>query len=415
MRYILRIFSCVLLIAVPVRGSDEGASRSGDSSGPPPASESEAAEPAKWYDRLTLEGDLRLRYEGFDWGQEFDDGRRDRFRYRFRVGLRSQVLDDLAVGLQLRSGNPDNPISDNQSLDGSFGKNPISIAQAYLRWRALEPLTVVAGKFSPRGLWSVSDLEWDDDVTTEGAMELLSWSFDRGLEKLGLNLYQFVLNESGSGGESYLVGGQIVPVIALGKTNEVALGAGFEAVSRPESVAKLYFDGERVIDASYVTNLIDPESGKMVSDFRVGSLFLDWKNKSIAGWPVRVSVYFYRNFGAGEGLGALLPTGGGPALATGRGTDHDGAWFGRVQVGDYKKPGQVALRFSRYDSHPDALFFAYGQSDTRRSSNVDGYRFDLRIGMPGGSHFNATFYRTEWTLGEDAPMRRWQLDYVVDF
>ena len=102
-------------------------------------------------------------------------------------------------------------------------------------------------------------------------------------------------------------------------------------------------------------------------------------------------------------------------LAYGRGSDNDTAWFGRIQVGDYKKPGQIAIRFSRYDSKPDAIFFAYGQSDARRSSNVDGYRTDLRIGLPKDSHINFTWYRTNWTLGNDTIMNRIFLDFIFPF
>ena len=118
---------------------------------------------------------------------------------------------------------------------------------------------------------------------------------------------------------------------------------------------------------------------------------------------------------AGDGRGGIRPVDDTAPLALGRGTDNDTAWFGRIQVGDYKKPGQVALRVSRYDSQPDAIFFAYAQSDTRRASNLDGYRADLRVGMPKKAYINVTFYRTDWTIGEDSTMHRWQFDWVFSF
>ena len=36
----------------------------------------------KWYDRVDLLGDARLRYEGFRQDDNFNDDRRDRFRIR---------------------------------------------------------------------------------------------------------------------------------------------------------------------------------------------------------------------------------------------------------------------------------------------------------------------------------------------
>lgn len=416
LRSILQFLSCVVLAAGVAHASEE-------SSPPPPETEEPAATETaeeessaeKWYDRVQFRGDFRLRYEGFNWRDHFDDGRRDRFRYRLRFGFQGQVLNNLALGFQLRSGNPNNPASDNQSFDEGFGKTPISLAEAWVDWKPASWLEVVAGKFPPTRLWTAADLEWDDDVTAEGAMQLFSWKRQGLLQRVNVNLYQFVLNESGDSVDAYMLGGQVVPVFRLGARNELATGITYETVSDPEAVAELYFDGDLVIDSGYVTNLVDPNTGRMVSDFQVGSAFLTWANTSLQGWPVKASVFFYKNFGAGDGVGAILPVDGGPLLSLGRGTSNDTAWFARVQVGGYERPGQLSFRLSRYDSRPDALFFAYTQSDTRRGSNVDGYRGDVRIGMPKRSYINLSFYRTNWAVGDDTTMYRWQLDYVFTY
>jgi hypothetical protein len=316
----------------------------------------------------------------------------------------------------LRSGNPNNPISDNQSFDDGFNKFKISIAQAYVDWSPIKPLSIIAGKFSPEKLWTVSDMQYDDDVVTEGAMELFTWKPGGPAKALDLNFYQFILNESGSSADSYMFGGQVVPVFSLNKTNELAVGAGFEAITNPNQVADLYFNEDLVTDAGYVTNFVDPATQKIISKFQVGDLFFQWKNTAFSDWPIKINLYLYKNFGASSEMGAILPVGdGGEELVYGKGTDNDTAWFGRIQVGDYKKPGQIALRFSRYDSKPDAIFFAYGQSDSRRSSNVDGYRTDFRIGLPKSSYINFTWYRTNWTLGDDTTMNRIFLDFIFPF
>jgi hypothetical protein len=370
----------------------------------------------KWYDKIDFSGDLRLRYDGINWENHYDDGRRDRFRFRLRFGIETDILDNLSVGFQLRSGNPNNPISDNQSFDESLNKFKISIAQAYADWRPIKPLSIIVGKFSPKKLWTVSDMQYDDDVVTEGAMELFNWKPGGSVKELDLNFYQFILNESGSSADSYMFGAQVVPVFTLNTTNELAVGAGFEAITNPHQVANLYFDKDLTIDAGYVGNFVDPATRKIISKFQVGDLFFQWKNTAFSDWPIKINVYLYKNFGASSEMGAILPVGdGGEVLAYGRGTDNDTAWFGRIQVGDYKKPGQIAIRFSRYDSKPDAIFFAYGQSDARRSSNVDGYRTDFRVGLPKDSYINFTWYRTNWTLGADTTMNRIFLDFIFPF
>jgi hypothetical protein len=376
----------------------------------------ESEKETKWYHNLSFGGDFRLRYEGFNWEGHFDDGRRDRFRYRLRFGFEAQLFDSLVLGVQLRSGRSDNPISDNQSFDDSFSKGEISFAEAWLDWQATESFSVVVGKFPPTKLWTSADIEWDDDVTTEGAMQMFAWKPGGIVKGLDLNFYQFVLNESSDTVDAFMLGGQLVPVLDLGETNDLAIGATFEAVSHPEEVGALYFAGKVFTDAAYVTNFWDPVAGQFVSDFRVGSLSFEWKNTAVKQWPVKLTLFFYKNFGAGEATGAILPASSDhEPLAVGRGTDNDTAWFGRIQLGDYKKPGQVALRFSRYDSKPDAMFFAYSQSDSRRSSNVNGYRADLRIGMPKKGYISVTWYNTRWSRGSDSTMNRWQLDYILRF
>jgi hypothetical protein len=75
----------------------------------------------------------------------------------------------------------------------------------------------------------------------------------------------------------------------------------------------------------------------------------------------------------------------------------------------------MAFRYSRYDSKPDALFYAFTQSDTIRASNVEANRFDFRIGMPIKSFINVTWYNARPKAGGDDVMNRWQFDYIFRF
>ena len=280
----------ILSFAVLAAGVEAIAQDSGAKSSNP-----ETKQKPKWYDKLDFSGDLRLRYDGIFWDNHYDDGRRDRFRFRLRFGVKSDILDNFAVGFQLRSGNPNNPISDNQSFDGSFNKFKISISQAYVDWRPIKPLSIIVGKFSPKSLWTVSDMQYDDDVVTEGAMELFNWKPGGSVKELDLNFYQFILNESGSSADSYMFGAQVVPVFTLNTTNELAVGAGFEAITNPHQVADLYFDKDLTIDAGYVGNFVDPDTKKIISKFQVGDLFFQWKNTAYADWPIKINVYLYIN------------------------------------------------------------------------------------------------------------------------
>ncbi len=134
---------------------------------PPPAAEK--SYPA-WIDRFDVLGDIRLRYEGIKQDGSFDDDRRDRFRIRLRAGFKATVTDSIKVGLEMRNGDPSDPVSNNTSFDGSFQFKEFNLAQGFLEIRPNKRFGLIAGKFDAKKWWTVSDFQWDDDVTVEGLM-----------------------------------------------------------------------------------------------------------------------------------------------------------------------------------------------------------------------------------------------------
>ena len=372
-----------------------------------------------WYEKTKIKGDLRLRYEGFSWPNNFDDGRRDRFRYRLRLGFFFDLHKKLDLGIELRSGNFRDPVSDNTSFDNSSTKDEIAIAQAFVHYKPLQAFWVRAGKYSPKKLWHVSDMAWDDDAVVNGLMLAYDRSRDGLVKQADVRGYAFALEESGSGDDSYWFGLQGGPTFGLNETNSLLVGAGYDQVTNPVQVAENSegFSDDALFGGNAVTNLIifdingDPVD--LVSEFKTVTLYTEWKNKASKTWPVKASLFFYKNLGAGTELGIDPTTEGQSSLSTGE--DNDTGWFFRLQVGDYKKFKQMAFRYSRYDSKPDALFYAFTQSDTIRASNVEANRFDFRIGMPLKSYINVTWYNAKPKTGFDDTMDRWQVDYIFRF
>jgi hypothetical protein len=377
----------------------------------------------EWYDRFTFGGDLRLRYEHFDWDGKLDDDVRDRGRSRIRLKTIATITDKFQLGFQLRSGNPNNPHSDNQSFDGGFNKKEISIAEAYLDWRPKDSFGLIAGKFTPKSLWLVSDLQWDDDVAVEGAMQNFRVAGSGVLKAFEADTYQFMLEESSSSGDAYLLGFQLRPIFELNATNQLTIGVSYDSFTQPDQVVNLSRTGKLDTEPEdVVTNILydpdptDPDNDlELVSDFDLLNGFIEWKNKASKRWPVKLSAFYYVNLGAEDRVGNIYDDEGEIVVADLNGKDNDSGMFARLQVGDYKKPGDVAVRLSRYLSRPDAIFYAWVQSDSRRGSNLDGYRLDLRFGLPLRSHINFTWYNTDWYEGEDTTMNRFQLDYTIKF
>ena len=160
-------------------------------------------------------------------------------------------------------------------------------------------------------------------------------------------------------------------------------------------VADLTLSGK--LHGNRVTNLLD-DNDQLISDFEIANAFATWSWSRNERWPVKFSVFGYLNTGA-QGLGK----------------ENDTGYFVRLQVGDYKKRGQMMFRASRYYSEPDALFYVFAQSDTTMASDVDGYRFDFRLGYVKKSYFNFTWYHTKTVYSLFPDMDRLQVDYIIVF
>lgn len=359
---------------------------------PPVTETGAAATKERWYQRIDFKGDLRLRYEDF-WVEGISDNNfRQRERLRIRAGMYTPVTDWMRVGLQVRSGDPLDPVSDNQSVDGGFTMKQIAISEGFADFTPLDWFRLHVGKFDPKKLWKVSDFQWDDDVTVEGMLQ----NFEAGA--FSASTYQYALEERREGDDSFLFGGQVRGTFGLGPRHSLVVGAGYDDWVNPQYVADLTLDGK--IEGNRVTNLLDADD-RLISDFRIGNLFAEWKYKLSERWPITLTAYGYHNFGAND-FG---------------GRKYDDGYFIRFQIGDYKKKGHVAFRASRYFSQPDALFYVFTQSDTTMASDVDGYRFDLRLGFVMKSYFNFTWYHTDPASDlEDIPtMDRLQVDYIIQF
>jgi hypothetical protein len=343
----------------------------------------------KWYDRIDFKGDLRLRGEFF-WVEGISpNDRRARFRARIRPGIYTDITEWMEVGLQVRSGDPLDPVSDNSTFDGGFGLVPISISEGFAGFHPIQWLDLTFGKFDAKKKWVVTDMQWDDDVTVEGAMEEFSFG------PLKLDLYQYLLEEDKKTSDAYLLGGQVYGKFGSDSVGTFTVGAGFDQWIRPQMVADLTLSGD--LHGNNVTNLLDGED-QLISDFEIANAFITWDWKKSDRWPVKFSLFGYLNTGA-QGLGK----------------EYDTGYFVRLQIGDYKKKGQMMFRASRYYSEPDALFYVFSQSDTTMASDVDGYRFDFRLGYVKKSYFNFTWYHTEPVYALFPEMDRLQVDYIIVF
>ncbi len=118
-----------------------------------------------WASKVSLKGDMRLRYSGID----TDPGNsRNRGRLRYRLGVTAKPTDGWEVAAGLASGGNDLR-STNQTFDSTFSTKGINLDYAYTQYKFNDNIMAAGGKIKYANyLYTASDLMWDSDINPEG-------------------------------------------------------------------------------------------------------------------------------------------------------------------------------------------------------------------------------------------------------
>ena len=165
------------------------------------AAQESAAPPKPWWERISFGGDFRGRYEGF---YQDEQESRHRQRFRLRLSLNTRIHEEVAFGLRLATGEPNDLTSTNQTFTDLFRRKPVNIDQAFLTYtpKGAAGLTVGGGKFA----YPVTrtQLVWDDDVNWEGTYEQFAWA-PTDSTSVRFVAVQSPINEVGADDDSFLL------------------------------------------------------------------------------------------------------------------------------------------------------------------------------------------------------------------
>ncbi len=170
-----------------------------------------------WLNRTSLFGDIRFRYEGIfnsKLTNVLDNPDRHRVRIRARLGVGVDATDEVQGKLRLVTGDPNDPISTNQTLSDLFTRKPVSFDWVYITlspWKTLG-LDQLTGSAKPRfsatfGKYPVpmfvpagSELVFDADLSPEGIAESFTvWEQPSGLLRtVKVTAVQWSIKELGS-------------------------------------------------------------------------------------------------------------------------------------------------------------------------------------------------------------------------
>jgi putative porin len=211
----------------------------------PPETARTAASAEDWLRKVTLFGDVRVRHEGFYHQPHAEPPgadptllppisttttARNRERLRARIGVKLTYSDELSATVRAATGDPNNPVSTNETLTGTFSRKHVNLDWAFITFSpgrsfGLRPgvASITAGKF-PNPIFRADELVFDDDLAPEGVSETVSLLAAPvgALDQVKIHGLQWTFNEVASAQDGWMFGGQIDPQWHVG-------GVAFEA------------------------------------------------------------------------------------------------------------------------------------------------------------------------------------------
>lgn len=350
-----------------------------------------SAEPeALPFERISLYGDLRLRYE-LDYDSVRGDGLspredRNRFRTRTRLGVKYAPNDSWLFDARLRHGNTNSQQSPHVTWwqdSGDDGEQSDFVVDRLYMARSGELADVRVGR---QGLpfWKPHEQGWDDDVYIDGAA--LSGSF--GAWRLHAGAWYLPDGEDDHDYDerSGLFGGQILWSGEIGPKAKLTIADSL-----------LFIE-----DRAGVTNAINDDA-----DFALNTLSAQLRSERFA-LPLTFGADYYHNFKNGPATDSLAG-------------DVDGFTV-YAKIGEMKKKGdfQVGYYFSRIEKYAVARYLAqddytrFGSATQTRSSDFEGH--ELRVGYAITDRVNvlARAYFVE-TLSDLEDGNRFRLDLNMKF
>jgi len=325
--------------------------------------EAQQAQAQKWYDRVRVWGDLRGRYEHFNFYKDTVNGQfglkdRHRFRYRLRLNLSGVVNDYAEVFVRLATGSDSTTTNETLGSPADFAPDGIFVQEAYARLSPFKQglmsdgkstLHLVFGRTPQPWRWDGVHkdlLLWDDELSPEGAYIHMWKHVSDEVEVFG-STGAYAIDENSGDQDPSLFHAQLGAHVHPADAFEVGLrGTWFyfwnlDAPFLDRGV-------QRVPNVAPITAPPAPSAGNTLGGLTDGSRLnvIEFggyvKMRLIEGWPIRFYGDFARNLDAASGRNdGLIPIGPG-AFRTGK----DGtAWLVGGDLGDAKELFRLRMMY----------------------------------------------------------------------
>jgi hypothetical protein len=350
----------------------------------------------KWLDGLYIKGDIRTRYEGFDFdgadlGQA-DKKQRNRGRVRLRLGLGKVWDNGVGVHVRLATGSTTDPTTTNQTFEGVANKN-FNLDRAYMTYtpEKWDWLTLTAGRMPNPFVHTM--LVWDGDVNFDGIAESVRYQAFEHVE-LFWSAGQFVLEEEATANDSLLWAWQGGGNVKCTDTFSTTLAVGYYIYQNVDNSAALNASASSrgnsgsALDLDFEYSIVD-----IVNKY-------DWE---LMDKPF--SFYWNIAFNTADNNGAQV-------------LNDDVAYGVGAKLGKAKNQGdwECGLVYERIEA--DAVFAALNDSDFA-GTNRKGFQISGGYKLLDNLLLSGTVYVTENinnTLNTgDQDFTRWQINAIVKF
>jgi hypothetical protein len=392
---------------------------------------------------FSFSGDFRLRDEPFFAGPTNQSQVRNRERFRLRFNATAKLNDEISGGFSLGSGDLNDPISTNQTLNQFYTRKPFTVDRAFINYnpRYFKALTLTGGKFSYP--FYRTELTWDNDLNPEGLAQTVAWDLKNStLKKVAVVGFELPFAEvSGVSATdkskklSVVYGGQVQTVWQFGARVKFSGSVAFYNYHNPDSIAFALgianstspLNGLLPLGGSSVVNSIatfKDSSGKVTnaqfaSQFALFDTIAQFDfDTGNARWPVRLLGDFVQNTRACANVGNIPA--GGTFNATCDPRQRRGYWL-ESRFGRSTEKSDWQFAYTRMFIEREAVMGAFNFSDLRQNSNVSQHRIEVfyQAWKPVQLAFTGLFGRPLVTATSPAPaepfLKRLQFDVIYKF
>ncbi len=418
---------------------------------------------------FNFSGDLRLRDEPFFGGPSDQSQVRNRMRYRLRVNANAKLNDEISGGLSLASGDINDPISTNQTVNQFYTRKSIGIDKAFINYNPhyFKPLTLTGGKFAYP--WYNTELTWDKDLNPEGLAQTLAFDVNhapllRRIALVGFELpFSEVANTSTTNKsivQSVVYGGQLQTAWVFGPRVRFSAYSGVYNYHNADPIAFAIQKANLKNPTTPLTGalplvgtgfqnsvLVTTQSGivtvsgtpvstgvKTITDTQFASKFalldsiarFDIQTPS-AKWPVTLIGDYVQNMEACGNLNNLRPTPPSTKTATFSQafsapcvSNQRRAYWLEGRLGRLQDKGDWQFAYTRMFIEREAVMSAFNASDIRQGSNTSQHRAEvLYQALPNVQFAFTGFLGRPLNLGNSKPpediLQRYQFDLTYKF